>query len=208
MYSGGWAYFDHLLGHPLFSAQRAGGGGTSWFHLTTPSWDIVGLDTSWDPDPLATGHSAVLEDPQGEFVADLARRSDRRLMLLTHHQFLPAYEPMDIGRTLPRKLAPVVAGDGVDAWFWGHEHRCLGFAPAPGVRFARCIGHGGVPVIAHGEDVALPRGVTWEERDFVTARGLNWGRFGFAVLDFAGREATVRYRNDLGKPFGDVETIA
>jgi hypothetical protein len=211
MYSGGHAYFGHLLAHPLFAAQRAGDKATSWFHLTTPSWDIVALDTSWDPNPLAMGHYAVLEDPQGGYAADVARQAraaGRKVMLLSHHQYLPAYEPHDIGPILPRKLAPLIAGDGVDAWFWGHEHRCLGFDPAPGVRFARCIGHGGVPVVAHDANAPYPRGVTWEERDFLAKDGFHWGRFGFAVLDFAGGEVQVRYMNELGNQVRAAETIA
>jgi Calcineurin-like phosphoesterase len=207
MYSGGWAYFDHLLAHPLFAAQRVDRKPTSWFHLTTPSWDIIALDTSWERNPLAAGHTAVLEDPQAQYVTDLAADSRKRLMLLSHHQLISEYDQRDIGRTLPRKLASVLAGPGVDAWFWGHEHRCMGFAPVPGVRLARCLGHGGVPVVAHDEDVAIEPPGIWEERDFLDSRGVHWGRFGFAVLDFAGREVEVRYRNDLGAQVRE-ETIA
>jgi hypothetical protein len=207
MYSGGWAYFDHLLAHPLFGAQRAGGEPTSWFHFTTPSWDIVGLDTSWERNPLSAGHTAVLEDPQAEYVEDLAGATPKRLMLLSHHQLVSQYDPRDIGTTLPRKLAALLAGAGVDAWLWGHEHRCMGFAPLPGVRFARCIGHGGVPVVAHGPDVPIEPPGIWEERDFLDVRGDHWSRFGFAVLDFAGRDVEVRYRNDLGDQVRQ-ETIA
>src|ERR1022692_4095897 len=49
MYSGGFGYFDTLLGDPRFAAQHsADGAATSFFRLTSPSWDFVGLDTSWD----------------------------------------------------------------------------------------------------------------------------------------------------------------
>jgi hypothetical protein len=73
MYSGGFGYYQNLLGDPRFAAQHsADGAATSFFRLTSPSWDFVGLDTSWDTDVLSKGASAVLQDPQAEFVATVA----------------------------------------------------------------------------------------------------------------------------------------
>ena len=49
MYSGGFGYFETLLGDPRFAGQHsADGAPTSFFRLAAPSWDFVGLDTSWD----------------------------------------------------------------------------------------------------------------------------------------------------------------
>jgi hypothetical protein len=149
MYSGGFGYFETLLGDPRFAYQH--------FRPTArrPALparraivDFVGLDTSWDTDVMSKGASGVLEDPQAGFVAEIARETPgRKLVLLSHHQLMSAYERDDLGPVLPAKLGPVLDSGRVAAWWWGHEHRCMGFEAAHGVRFPRCPGHGGVPVL-------------------------------------------------------------
>ena len=85
------------------------------------------------------------------------------------------------------------------AWLWGHEHRCMGFAADQHVRFPRCIGHGGVPVLMnHAADDPIPAPGIWEERSFLEDRGDHWMRFGFAILDFNAARINVRYRDDQG----------
>jgi hypothetical protein len=200
MYGGGFGYFGTLLADPRFRAQRSPDGKpTSFFRLTSPSWDIVGLDTSWDRDPVSEGHAGVLEDPQAEFVGSVAGDSGRKLMLLSHHQLISAYDADDLGPTLAHKLAPVLDQDRVTAWLWGHEHRCMAFSPAQGVQFPRCIGHGGVPVSMPrlpSDPVKAPG--QWEERGAFVQRRTRWSRFGFAVLDFAGERIDVRYLDEDG----------
>ena len=200
LYGGGHGYVGSLLGDERFSRQRSSDGATtSYFRLTSPTWEIVGLDTSWDKEVLARGFAGVLEDPQGQYVAKVAAESDRKLMLLTHHQFVSAYSPEDLGTTLSDKLGPVLKNGRVSAWIWGHEHRCMGFGAGHEVPFMRCIGHGGVPVPMDGPaDQRPPPPGDWEERDCVTLFGRNWRRFGFAVFDFDGAQVQVRYRNDAG----------
>jgi hypothetical protein len=201
MYGGGYGYYDRLLADPRFAHQRAGDGTTSFFTLVAPSWEFVALDTAWDPDVLAQGHVGVLQDPQAEFAAKAAaqaREANRKLVLLSHHQLVSVYDPEDIGTVLPQKLAPVLKG-GVNAWIWGHEHRCMGFEPVDGVKFARCIGHGGVPVrMDHAPNDPIKAPGMWEERGFVEQGGDRWQRFGFAVLDLTTERAEVRYRTELG----------
>jgi Calcineurin-like phosphoesterase len=197
MYGGGFGYFQTLLGDPRFAGQRSPDGKpTSFFRLRSARWDLLGLDTSWDPDVLSMGFVGVLEDPQAAFAVKVARESDRRLMLLTHHQPVSVYDQVDLGPTLTEKLGAVLDGRRVSAWLWGHEHRCMGFAPSVGVRVPRCLGHGGVPVLSHGPDVPIPAPGLWEERAFVKYRGDHWGRFGCAILDFAGERIDVRYRDE------------
>jgi hypothetical protein len=201
MYSGGFGYFETLLGDPRFAGQHsADGAPTSFFRLAAPSWDFVGLDTSWDTDVMSKGVSGVLEDPQAGFVAEIARASGRKLVLLSHHQLMSVYDQADLGPVLPAKLGPVLDSGRVAAWWWGHEHRCMGFEAAHGVRFPRCLGHGGVPVLqtyAAGDPVKPPG--AWEAAGFLEdAGGDCWARFGFAVLDLDGSQMQVRYRDDLG----------
>jgi hypothetical protein len=200
MYSGGFGYFETLLGDERFSRQCSpDGNATSFFRLRSPSWDFVALDTSWDTDVLSSGFVGVLQDPQAEFAQRVAGESARKLMLLSHHQLLSVYDKEDLGPTLEKKLAPVLDGSRVTAWLWGHEHRCMGFKEAKQVKTSRCIGHGGVPVLMeHKPDELIPSPGEWEERDFSEYHGDHWGRMGFAILDLAGPQIKVRYRNELG----------
>ncbi|HTA14123.1 MAG TPA: metallophosphoesterase [Solirubrobacteraceae bacterium] len=209
MYGGGYGYYETLLEDERFSSQRSSDGeGTSFFRLRSPSWDLVALDTSWDSDVLSTGFVGVLEDPQAEFVSRVAEESERKLMLLSHHQLVSVYDPSDIGSTLPKKLAPVLESRRVTAWLWGHEHRCMGFEEVHKVKFPRCIGHGGVPTLMeHAQNELIPAPGAWEERGFEEYRGDRWQRFGFAVLDLEGEQIDVRYREDQGSRTRS-ETIA
>lgn len=209
MYGGGFGYFETLLGDPRFAVQHsADGKPTSFFCLSSPSWDIVGLDTSWDRDAFSEGQVGVLEDPQAQFVHEVAGGHGRKLMLMSHHQLTSVYDKQDLGETLGRKLGPVLGGGRVTAWLWGHEHRCMGFAADQGVEYPRCIGHGGVPVLMpRAADEPVPAPGLWEERGYLEERGERWARFGFAVLDFNGTRIDVRYRDDTGAQTR-TETIA
>ena len=119
MYGGGYGYYDRLLADERFSAQRSPDGKTtSLFELVAPSWQFVGLDTSWDPDVLAQGHTAVLQDPQAEVAvkaAAEAREAGRKLILLSHHQLVSVYDTADIGTVLTTKLRPILDGGSVTA---------------------------------------------------------------------------------------------
>ena len=203
MYSGGFGYYDTLLGDTRFAAQHsADGASTSFFRLTSPSWEFVGLDTSWDPDVLTQGASGVLQDPQGDFVATVAGASDRKLVLLSHHQLVSVYDQEDLGPVLPAKLGRVLASGRVTGWWWGHEHRCVGFEAAKGVRFPRCIGHGGVPVLqTHTAGQKPPAPWAWEPDGYLEISGQHWALFGFAVFDLDGGRMQVRYRDEQGATF-------
>lgn len=214
MYSGGWGFFDTLLGEERFANQRSPDGKpTSFFRIKTPSWDLVGLDTSWDKDVLSAGKSAVLADPQaavlGGWAAEAAK-SDRKLMLLSHHQFVTSYDHGDIGTVLPQKLGPLLEENQIAAWLWGHEHRCMGFEASQGldgVPFMRCIGHGGIPVPAGDPSAPIPAPGLWKLRGTFEENDASWNRFGFAVLDFDGPRVQIRYLDDQGAEASPPESI-
>ncbi len=200
MYSGGFGYFRTLLGDPRFSHQRSPDGRpTSFFRLRSPSWDFIGLDTSWDSDVTSAGQVGVLQDPQGRYVAAAAARSSSKLVLFSHHQLVSVYNQADIGSTLPAKLAPVLTGNRVTAWWWGHEHRAIAYEAAAGVRYPRCLGNGGVPVLP---DAAPPAGskpvITWHSTRSVREDRQERTRFGFAVLDLQPDRIEVAYVDDDG----------
>ena len=200
MYSGGFGYFGTLLGDPRFRAQRSPDGKpTSFFRLRSPSWDFVGIDTAWDTDVTSDGQVAVLQDPQARYVAGVAEGSPRKLVLFSHHQLVSVYDQGDLGPTLGTKLAPVLRGDRVTAWWWGHEHRAITYGAAGGVRFPRCLGNGGVPI---RPDPAPPSGrtppITWRSTRTVREDGQKWNRFGFALLDLQPDRIDVTYIDDDG----------
>ncbi|MGI8803906.1 MAG: metallophosphoesterase family protein [Solirubrobacteraceae bacterium] len=209
MYSGGWGFFDTLLTDPRFKNQSSPDGNpTSFFRIRTPTWDLIGLDTSWDLEVLSLGKSGVLADPQASVVAvwaDEAERAEpkRKVMLLSHHQFVSCYDHTDIGTVLPHKLAPLLERREIDAWIWGHEHRCVGLesemgAP-PDPPFMRCIGHGGIPVPAIAAGTAPPKPGIWQTEGSFHENDDDWAKFGFAVLDFDEHAGlTIRYRDDEG----------
>ena len=200
MYSGGLGYFGTLLRDPRFKGQRSPDGKpTSFFRLRSPSWDFLGIDTSWDSDVTSAGKVAVLQDPQGSYAAAVAAQSPRKLVLFSHHQLLSVYDQADIGATLPAKLAPVLNGNRVTAWWWGHEHRAITYEAAAGIRYPRCLGNGGVPVLP---DPAPPAGskpaITWHSTRSVREDGQDRTRFGFAVLDLHPDRIEVAYVDDDG----------
>jgi len=200
MYSGGFGYFGTVLGDPRFRHQRSPDGKpTSFFRLRSPSWDFIGLDTAWDTDVTSTGQIAVLQDPQGGYVAQTADGSARRLVLLSHHQLVSYYDKSDIGATLPAKLAPVLTANRVTAWWWGHEHRAITYQAAGGVPYPRCLGNGGVPVLP---DPDPPPGstpaITWHSARTVRENGQGRTRFGFAVLDLQPDQIEASYVDDDG----------
>jgi Calcineurin-like phosphoesterase len=200
MYSGGFGYFGTLLADPRFAAQRSPDGeSTSFFRLTSPSWDFLGLDTAWDPDVMSKGAVAVLEDPQAGYVAKVASESARKMVLFSHHQLTSAYDTHDLGPVLGSKLAPVLAGNRVTAWWWGHEHRAMAYKPSGGVQYPRCLGNGGVPVLLDPPmSAAVSQVADWDSRRYIWSGLQRWTRFGFAVLDLAGERINVRYRDDDG----------
>jgi hypothetical protein len=237
MYSGGHGLFDVTLGDPRFVRQRAGVDPTTWFVLSSAGWNIVGLDTAWEhPALLVRGDQLFIEGDlghlhgrQADVLAECAA-DDRRLLVLSHHQLFSAYDEAHFtfgsdraaATPMAEELAGVLAEREIDAWFWGHEHDCLGYEEHfGGVRFARAIGHGGVPTLVrrtpatpvgggHPEYVVKP---DWREGDSDALRAVAWeyrgarrdddGRElckrGFAVLDIDGRDLRVSYVDDEGE---------
>jgi len=200
MYGGGFGYFGTVLGDPRFGYQRSPDGKpTSFFRLRSPSWDFVGLDTAWDTDVTSEGQVGVLQDPQGRYVASTAAQSSRRLVLFSHHQLVSFYSKSDLGPTLPARLGPVLHENRVTAWWWGHEHRAITYEAAGGVRYPRCLGNGGVPVLPDADPPAGSQpAVTWHSTRTVREDGQHRTRFGFAVLDLQPDRIDVAYIDDDG----------
>lgn len=202
LYGGARPYFSVLLGDPRFGRQQSNDGKpTSWFRLATPSWDIIGLDTSWNDDPFERGQTGLLEDPQAEQLAAwIAEDAAKRRLVLTHHQYLTLYDhrlsDLRASGTVPEmhgRLDAIVKSGAITAWMWGHEHRSMAFED-PHVRYPRCLGHGGqlLKPMPAGTKPEPPG--TWLETSSFPLDGETWGSLGFAVLDLDGPVISVRYR--------------
>lgn len=191
MFTGGHAYFDYLLQEPRFARQ----GGSSYFSLENDDWQILALDTGYDPQD-SRGSKGTLFGPQAGWVQ--ARRDaapNKKAVLLSHHQLFSAWEAGS--PELERKLQPVLSRpNGVTAWFWAHEHRCAIYDRNHPVQHARLVGHGGVPVYAGKNQT--PPGVTHEFRETFRDGLERFTRFGFAVLDFEDGSIRARYISEDG----------
>ncbi|HXB65252.1 MAG TPA: metallophosphoesterase [Solirubrobacteraceae bacterium] len=207
MYSGGHGYFGYLLQDPRFRGHWLAGHSaptpSSHFSLENEHWQVLGLDSAYDDHDLAGSQAQWVGDKLG---------AGRRTMLLTHHQPFSAYEA--VTQKMTKKVAPLFdAAKPLDAWFWGHEHRCTVYGggpeapgrPVPWLRFGSCVGNGGVPQML--PDPPLPEGkrdvegyapLSWAYAGAEPAEGNQWLRFGFVVLDFDGPQVAVEYVDEHG----------
>jgi hypothetical protein len=185
MYTGGHGYYSVLLEDERFRPYQQG---SSRFSLENEHWQLLGLDTSWKDHELAGDQAKWVETKVAE------KNAGRRTMLLSHHQPFSAYN--DGGEPLLAALQGPVAKGEIEAWLWGHEHRCAVYKPTAGLAYGRCIGHGGVPVYA---PKPKPEEVIWHlDRSFRVGPEV-WAFLGFAVLDFKGADVSVSYVNEFGE---------
>lgn len=193
MYSGGHGYFGFLLRDPRLRghwlAHPNEHQSSSHFSLENDHWQLLGLDSAY------TDHDLAGDQP--EWLASKLDSSGRRTMVLTHHQPFSAYE--HVSQALTDKVKQAVGNRKLDAWLWGHEHRCVVYErdPAPYLGFGTCIGHGGVPRLLPDPSPGEPR-VEWALELADEAGGDQWGRFGFAVLDFNGSHVHLQYIDETG----------
>jgi Calcineurin-like phosphoesterase len=185
MYAGGQDYFGTALADARFACQ----GGSSMFVLANEHWQFLGLDTAYEEGGLYGDQAAWISRMRRE-------HPDRKTVLLSHHQLFSAYEPG--AQELRRKIRPVLDEQEVDAWFWGHEHRCLAYRDRERVRFASCVGHGGIPEYLVKQPPVSPQGLVYEYR-LVHGEGWQpWITFGFVVLDVDGPRIHARYVDEDG----------
>ncbi len=207
MYSAGEGLFEVILTDGRFGLQRTEKDEpTSEFHLRSTHWDVFGLDTSWKfrlGD--VRGGAGHLQPRQMRWVGSRLDGSTRRRMLLSHHQPFTDREDgtgvVDVGNLLAA-TASLREGPGVDAWFWGHEHRLITYGSRSGIRYAACMGHGAV-LEEPAHPTARPAAGEVEFRaTFRDADGDEWRMPGFAVVDLDGPSATVRYLDMNGDQWG------
>jgi hypothetical protein len=149
MYTGGKAYFGRTL--PKFEQSA------SYFSFRNDHFVFAGLDSAYTEGDLAGDQVTWLESLA-------AAAGDRRVVLFSHHQ---PYSFFDGGHPkITTKLAGLLAQRRIFAWYWGHEHRCVLYAPHPGWGLlGRCVGHGGFPAfrdrLNEFGSSAAPLGTVW-----------------------------------------------
>lgn len=137
MYSGGNAYFKDALS---FLHQDS-----SCFAYQNSKWLLVGLDTAYvDHNLDEKDKDGVNKTNQVDWLTKLINDAgpNRKVILFSHHQ---PFSQLDHQGP---KLVAAMGGllKRIHAWFWGHEHRCVLYAPHSEFGFkGRCIGHGGFP---------------------------------------------------------------
>jgi hypothetical protein len=202
MYAGGHGYFETLLGERRFGAQ----GGSSYFCLGNEHWQLVGLDSAYkEPD------RPDLEAPQVPWLEQLLAAANRpATILLTHHQPFSAWEA--IHTPLAGTVCGAIGDHRVEAWFWGHEHRCAVYDPGidygeyhDHAAYTAIVGHGGVPNLVAGPEVhpldaVDAKCLRWQNTDTYTVAEDTWSYGGFAVIDIRGDAATIQYYTELGQP--------
>lgn len=194
MYSGGHDYFDYLLADQRFGRQQQ----CSFFGLENSYWQILALDTAYE--------EGKLTEPQADWVADKRNGSRHKAgILLSHHQPFTAFEKAPAPEVL-HALQPVIDQNLILGWWWGHEHRCVLYAPQTGIQYPRCIGYGGVPIIA--DKRPNPPGVNYQYHDFVPGTDPAFARFGFVVMDFDNEKLHVQYLGENGVPHYHEELTA
>jgi hypothetical protein len=194
MYSGGHGYFDVLLRDPRFRGHRLSDGRdhhcSSHFSLENDHWQLLGLDTGYLDHDLAGDQAAWVKQKL---------RPDRRTMLLTHHQPFSSFE--HVTAPMLTTLGPAFEARKIDAWLWGHEHRAIVYErnAASYLDFGACIGHGGVPVLMTGVEIADHPEVKWAFKESEDHDGNPWGLHGFAILDFDGPALHIKFVDQHGQ---------
>lgn len=211
MYSAGEGLFKEILADNRFRHQvTRTGEATTEFVLSNDNWTIAGLDTSWKFRPSdVRGGQGRLGRRQRRHLRTLGRGT--RLMLLTHHQPITlAADGTVLEETeLMTATASLRQDPGIDAWFWGHEHRLVCYGSYPGIGYATCTGHGAVleePASARTAADRVHRPLEYTDT-FVDPDQFRWRMPGFTVVDIDGRQASVTYIDKDGRRWRDADQL-
>ncbi len=217
MYARGEAFFEHLL--PTLGIKtpdgKYDGQKTGFFVLENDYWRIFGLDTGYHSVGKPIIELLPFFAPKAEFdkiiidwlndVVKLGDANDKRgIVILTHHQFLTAFNKEGEYKTPGNQLASIIKNDRKILWLWGHEHKLSVFAKAKikGGLFAygRCIGHGGTPVEIESatfkkssKKYGFDKLVVTDARKKKVIKNVPIGYNGYAVLKIRDNELKVEY---------------
>lgn len=208
MYSSGKAYFTHLLPYMTTSEddevkqQEA-----SFFCLENKYWRIIGLDTGYYSLKGFLGINAntdlELHPEQLKWLTEVVQpgKDNRGLIFLSHHQAFSAFDKEEYPK--PAVQLAALLGNRTVLWFWGHEHRLSLYgenALDNGLKvFARCIGHGGMPVAIGekpGAHHSLRNLVVYDDRERKKIDNYPIGYNGYCIMKIKGPELVIEYYDD------------
>ena len=190
MNAGGVGYFQEVL--------PAWGQPASFFCLRNAHWKLIALDTAYrDHD---------LEPSQMPWLLHQLSDGPGNNILLSHHQMFSVVDtrPFKNSHKLLMTMQPAVETGRIFAWFWGNEHRCLGYAREIewGNYHARAIGHGGKRIrqVKDGDlhpEIGPRLLYRWNVPHPQKAnRAMN----GFVLLHVDGPTLTIDYVDQAGTP--------
>jgi hypothetical protein len=219
MYAKGDAFFEILLEdiglrNPdgSFSKQKAG-----FFCLENQHWRILGLDTGYHSVGKPLLEFLPFFKPDCHFddklmhwlqnTVHLGDPADKRgLLILTHHQFISAFEKEMEYMKPANQLGGLLGTSRKVLWLWGHEHKLSFFErvqleKSPQV-YGRCIGYGGTPVEITGKSFQLNKKlkgfaklVAVDQRPNKTVKGVPVGFNGYAVIKLKEDELKIEYHD-------------
>ena len=178
MYGGGYGYFDVTL--PEFKQPA------SYFNLSNQNWQFIGLDTGYDEHDL--------HPPQADWLAAQLQNTNKRTILLSHHQLFSAYESTDASK-LQAKVQPFLDAGKIYGWIWGHEHLCVAYQPYMGVK-AVCLGNGCFPYNPPTNQPQVP--VEWMNNRAQPGDPDYRGIHTFALLKVTPAQIEVKYIDQDG----------
>jgi hypothetical protein len=201
MFAGGHGFFEFLNHDTRFRRQR----GCSYFALENEDWLVLGLDSAYTLEGLK-GDVGALAPPQADWVAkQIERAPNKKVILLSHHQPFSGWDnpsPKMVGA-----LTPLLGrARPVEAWFWGHEHRCAVYEPAHNIKYPALIGHGGVPVYSSKKPAKQYKLRYHDTRSFRHMLE-KFSYMGFAVVDLDGEFGQVRYIDENGTERTEIDDI-
>lgn len=222
MYARGIAFFEDLL--PTLGLCVNGvyqGQGAGFVCLENEHWRVLALDTGYHSIgkiPLLEmlpwlGPNCRLDDKLMHWLVrdvKLDDPADRRgLVILTHHQYITAFNEGEFPRPA-RQLAALIGQDRPVLWIWGHEHKFAMYEKARIGRgitaYGRCIGHGGMPVELKTfkrkkSRTGADKLVVVDERVHRSqlSRKNPLGYNGYALMNFRGAELSITY-SDFFQP--------
>lgn len=219
MYAKGDAFFETLLpsigirkADGSFAGQQAG-----FFCLENNYWRILGLDTGYHSvgKPLLEflpffKPDSRFDEKLMEWLKNTVRLNNpldkRGLLILTHHQFISAFNKEDEYLIPGTQLGSLVGKDRKVLWLWGHEHKLSFFEnvqvkDSPQV-YGRCIGFGGTPVEIEGKSFKLSdklkgfsKLVAVDQRPNKSVKDVPVGFNGYAVIKVKDDELKIEYHD-------------
>jgi hypothetical protein len=151
-----------------------------------------------------------LDDKLMDWLKNTVRLGDpadqRGILILTHHQFISAFEGEAEYMKPANQLGELLGKSRKVLWLWGHEHKLSFFERvqlknSPQV-YGRCIGFGGTPVEIEGKSFRLNKKlngfsglVAVDRRRNKTVKAVPVGFNGYAVIKLREEELKIEYHD-------------